>query len=133
MTFKWRRVAREHMKREHSVDKFFCIIAGSGVKQRTVAGMKHHYKEVHDHGAGEQQALEEPEDLEGPGEHRNRVHQGIKRGPQADTVRTHQGRGRPATEGPRDQRKGARRHPTQRGIRPAKTTGDTAEQQASKG
>ena len=63
MTFKGRKGIREHMKREHSVDRFFCIIDGCGVRQRTAAGRKHRYKETHDHGAGERQAREEPEEL----------------------------------------------------------------------
>ena len=80
MTFKERWVIREHMKWEHSVDKFFCIIDNCGVKQKTEAGKKPHYKEAHDHGAGERQAREEPEELEGPREHHNRVQQGIDYG-----------------------------------------------------
>ena len=78
MTFKWRMAARGHMKREHNMDKFFCIIAGCGVSQRTAAGIKHHYREAHNHDAGEQRAPGEPEDLEGPEEHHNRVHQGTQ-------------------------------------------------------
>ena len=51
---------------EHNVDKSFCIIAGCGFSQITAAGLKQHYKEAHDHDAGERQAPEEPEDLKGP-------------------------------------------------------------------
>ena len=40
-----------------------------------MAGLKYHYKEVHDHDTGERQAPEEPEDPEKPEEHHNRVHQ----------------------------------------------------------
>ena len=68
------------MKRELNVDKFFCIIACCGVSQRTAAGLKHHYKEAHDHNTGERQAPEEPEDLEGPEEHHNRAEQGTQSG-----------------------------------------------------
>ena len=72
MAFKWRRAAREHMKREHNMDKFFCIIACCGFSQRSVAGLKYHFKEIHDHDTGECQAPEKPE------EHHNRVHKEAK-------------------------------------------------------
>ena len=42
--FKWRREAREHMKTEHNLERFFCVIAGCGVSRRTAADIQHHYK-----------------------------------------------------------------------------------------
>ena len=57
------------MKRVHNVDRVFCIIAGCGVSQRSAAGLKYHFKEIHDHDTGECQAPEKPE------EHHNRGHE----------------------------------------------------------
>ena len=42
--FKWRREAREHMKTEHNLERFFCVIAGCGVSRRTAADIQHNYK-----------------------------------------------------------------------------------------
>ena len=60
------------------MDRSFCLIAGCGVSRETAAGLKQHYKEAHDHNAGERQAPEEPEDLKGLEEHHKMVHQGTQ-------------------------------------------------------
>ena len=63
--FKWRRAARDHMKKEHNVERFFCIVVACGVSQRTAADLKHHYEEAYNHDTGKQQAPEESGELKG--------------------------------------------------------------------
>ena len=61
------------MKKEHNVERFFCVIAGCGVSRRTAADIKHHYKEAH---TGKQRDPEELGKWNRPEGHYNRAHQG---------------------------------------------------------
>ena len=47
-----------HTQKKHKVDRSFFIIAGCGASWATAAVSKQHYKEAHDHDAGERQAPE---------------------------------------------------------------------------
>ena len=67
------------MKKEHNVERFFCVIVGCGVSRRTTADIKHHYEEAHDHGTGKRQAPEESGEWKRPEGHHNRAHQGTQR------------------------------------------------------
>ena len=67
-----------HTQKKHKVDRSFFIIAGCGASWATAAVSKQHYKEAHDHDAGERQAPETPEELEGPEDHHSMVYQVTK-------------------------------------------------------
>ena len=67
------------MKKEHNVERFFCVVVGCGVILRTAADLRHHYKESHNHDTGKRQAPEESGELKRLEGHHNKAHQGTQR------------------------------------------------------
>ena len=107
------------------MDRSFCIKAGCGGCWETAAGVKKHYKEAHDHEAGERQAPEELEDLEGPEEQHNMVHQGTQ------SVATGRQAVYTGAKGTKRPESGRKTPPNAKRRRLTRAAGDMTEQQAS--